>query len=230
MESGDTVDGVGEVAGIGEKVLGAGCQDEGGRNGVDADVILAPLDGETFGEMGDGGFGHAVNGFGGESHKAGLGTHIDDDAALLANHDAAGGLAGKESAFEIDSESGIEISFADVFGGIFGSDAGVVDKNVEPSEFFHGVIDGAEDLIFLGDIHLEGKGAAAEGTDFGGEAGVGMDIAETEGDVGTGIGESERDGAAESAGGAGDEGNLAGHVEVGKVIHVGAPLRESYRV
>ena len=44
-----------------------------------------------------------------------------------------------------------------------------------------------------------------------------MDVTKTESNVGTGVGESERNGTAETAGCAGDEGNLPGEIKLGEL-------------
>lgn len=218
VEGGDAYDGVCMGGGIRQIGFRAGSADEGGGDGVDGDVMAAPFDGEAFGEVGDGGFGHAVDGLRGEGDEASLGTHVDDDALFPGDHDAGGGLAGEESAFEIYGESIVKIFFADIFGGIFRGDAGVVDENIQAAELFDGVVDGFEDLIHAADVHLQRENFAAELADFRGEAGVGVQIAEAEGDVRAGVRESEGDGATKAAGGAGDQGDLAVDGEAG-IIH-----------
>ena len=55
--------------------------------------------------------------------------------------------------------------------------------------------------------------------DLADEVGSGLGVAETERDVGAGMGERECDGAAEAATGAGDERHLAVQVETREVGH-----------
>jgi len=100
--------------------------------------------------------------------------------------------------------------------------ASVVDENVQLSEMIRSFLNGARDLSEIGDVHLKRQSFAAHGLNLADEAGIAARVAQTESDVGAGVGQGERDGAAESAGSSGDEGNLAGEIETGKLRHDGS--------
>ena len=76
-------------------------------------------------------------------------------------------------------------------------------------------------------VHLERQRPPPHRRDLAGEAGIGIGVPKPEGDVGAGIGERQRDGAAEAAGGAGDEGGLSAEIEAGQFRHVFLPLSAS---
>ena len=97
--------------------------------------------------------------------------------------------------------------------------ASVVDEDVELAEVRGRAGYAAGDLIEVGDIHLQRKGAAAHGLDFACEIATGGDVAQAKRDVGSGMSECEGDGATEAACGAGDQGDLPGEVKFGKIIH-----------
>src|SRR5580692_3846653 len=104
MQAGDTFNHVAAESRIRERLVGAWRGDEGGRDGVYRDVVLAPFDGEAFGEVGDGGFAGAVNRFCGQRGESGLRAHVDDAATVLAYHDFRGSLSSKESCLQIDGQ------------------------------------------------------------------------------------------------------------------------------
>src|SRR5215471_19574577 len=119
MKCGDTLDDLGAGLRIGQITFGAGRPNKSRSDRVYGDVVPSPLDGKTLGEVRDGRFSHAINGFSGQCDESGLRTHIDDAAVILANHDTCGSLTGEEGTFQIDSEGRIEVLFADLLGGIF---------------------------------------------------------------------------------------------------------------
>ncbi len=213
------LDHVGAESGIGEGFVGAWRGDEGGRDGVYRDVVLAPFDGQALGEVGDGGFAGAVNRFRGQRGESSLRAHVDDAAAVLADHDFRGSLRGEERCFQIDGEGGVEFLFGDVEGQIGEAVAGVVDEDVELAEMRGGVGYAAGDLIEVGNIHLQRKGTAAHGFDFAREIAPGGDIAQAKSDVGSGMGKREGNGASQAASRGGDQGDFAGEVKTGKFCH-----------
>src|ERR1700761_3024475 len=112
--------------------------DKSWGNGVDGDVVFSPLDGQALGEMSDSRLRHAVNRFGRERRESGLRTHVDDAPTLLADHDAARSLGGKECTFQVNCHREVEVVFSIVFGEIAGSDPGIVDEDVEAAEVLDG--------------------------------------------------------------------------------------------
>ena len=213
------LDHVGAESGIGERFVGAWRGDEGGRDGVYRDVVLAPFDGQAFGEMRDRGFAGAIDGFRRQRGKSGLRAHVDDAAAVLADHDFRGSLRGEERCFQIDGEGGVEFMLGDVEGQIGEAVAGVIDEDVELAEMRGGVSYAAGDLIEMGNIHLQRKGAAAHGFDLACETGPGADVAQAQCDVGSDMGKREGNGASQAACRGGDQGNFAGEIKFGKFWH-----------
>src|SRR4029077_15329331 len=133
-----------------------------------------------------------------------------------------GGLAGEESGLQIQGESEVEVVFVDVEREATDAVAGVVDENVQLSEMFSSFLNGGRDLSEIGHVHLKRQRLAAHGLNFAYEAGRAAHVAQAEGDVGAGVGQGERDGAAEPAGSSGDKGDLAGEIEAGKLRHEGS--------
>ena len=105
--------------------------------------------------------------------------------------------------------------------------AGVVDENVQLSEMISSFLNGGRDLSEIGDVHLKRQSFAAHGLNLADEAGRAAHVAQAEGDVGAGVGQGDRDGAAESAGSSGDEGDLAGEIEAGGGIELSFKKKHS---
>src|SRR5438034_1818583 len=136
-----------------QRLFGARRGDERGRHGIHRDVVPAPLDGQTLGQVRDGRLAHAVYRFRRQRHKPGLGAHIDDAPPILANHDASGSLAGKERPSQIQVNGLVELVLWHVLGEMVKASPGVVHQDVEPSEMRDRVIHGAEDLVEAGHVH-----------------------------------------------------------------------------
>jgi hypothetical protein len=73
--------------------------------------------------------------------------------------------------------------------------------------------DRGEHLIESRHIHLERQSSAAQSLDFAWQAGVGMDVAQAQCDVGSGVSQGERDRAAEASCRAVNQRRLACQVE-----------------
>src|SRR5437879_10224128 len=101
-----------------QRLFGARGRDKRGRHGIHRDVVLAPLDRQALGQVRDGRLAHAVYRFRRQRHKPGLGAHIDDTPPILANHDAAGSLAGKERPLQIQVHGLIKLALWHVLGEI----------------------------------------------------------------------------------------------------------------
>src|SRR5215469_16092810 len=119
MKRGDTLDDLEAGLRIGQITFGARRPNKSRGDRVYGDVVPSPLDGKTFGEVRDGRFGHAINGFSGQCDESSLRTHIDDAAVILPDHDTSGSLTGEEGTFQIDGEGRIEVFLADILGRIF---------------------------------------------------------------------------------------------------------------
>ena len=128
-------------------------------------------------------------------------------------------LADEEGRLDVEVDRQVEVGLARVLRPRLDAAADIVDENVDPAEFGDRLVDRGVGLVQLQRVHLERQRPPPHGRDLGGEAGIGGGIAEPEGDVGAGIGERKRDGAAETAGSAGDEGGLAAKIEAGQFRH-----------
>ena len=60
------------MAQVGEILFSVWRADKRGGDGVHADSMFAPFDSQAFRQMGDAGFGHAVNRFGGKRSESRL--------------------------------------------------------------------------------------------------------------------------------------------------------------
>src|SRR5437763_525614 len=99
VEGGDAVNGVGQMAQVGEILFRAWRANKSGGDGVHADSMFAPFDSQAFRQMSDAGFGHAVNRFGGKCSESRLRAHVDNGAFLLLDHYATRGLAGEKRSY-----------------------------------------------------------------------------------------------------------------------------------
>src|SRR2546425_3940232 len=63
VQGGDALDHVSAERRVRQRLFGARGRDKRGRHGVHRDVVLAPLDGQAFGQVGDGRLAHAVHRF-----------------------------------------------------------------------------------------------------------------------------------------------------------------------
>ena len=155
MQSRDAFDGVGAEGRVAERCFGAGGADEGGRDGIDVNVVLTPFDSQAFRQVRDGRLRHAVNGFRRQRHKARLGAHVHNAAVFLANHDAAGRLAGEKRPLQIHCQRAVEVLLAHVFGQVFRGDAGIVHQDIQPSEMPGGVFNRRKYLFEARHVHLK---------------------------------------------------------------------------
>src|ERR1700744_6300508 len=96
--------------------------------------------------MADARLGHAVDRLGRQRSKGSLRTHIDDATTLLPAHHLSRGWAGKKGALQVDRQGAIEVFFGNVLGKILGSNARVIDQNVQSSKSLNRVIDRLLDL------------------------------------------------------------------------------------
>ena len=133
-----------------------------------------------------------------------------------------------EDAVQVDVDLAaplIVVHFPEVLLSRDEGEAGVVDEDVDAAELGDGAIDHRLDLLGLGDVKIEGEGAAAEGADLFGDGGcaapgsVAFGLREVfvragergDDDVCAVFGEADGDGAADAAhaAGAGDDGDFA---------------------
>jgi hypothetical protein len=100
-------------------------------------------------------------------------------------------------------------------------DARVVDQDVDRAHLGLGVGDGGLDAGVVGDVEPDDVGIAAVGFDLGAQRLQALDPAAGQRDAGAGLRERPRELRAEAAGGAGDERDAAGKIDV--VAHPHAP-------
>jgi hypothetical protein len=119
-------------------------------------------------------------------------------------HDS--GLHAVIEAFHVHAKNAIEVFFGGAFDGADVRDSGVVDENGK-TVAFEELIEECVDLLTVGDIAMVRDGVSAGGSDLlaGGFGVVEVDIEDAErGSVG---GEFARDGAADAAATAGNDGD-----------------------
>src|SRR3981081_2166205 len=69
VKGGDALEDISAGVGVGQIFLCARSVDECGCDRIHCDVVLSPFDGKAFGEMRNGGLGHAVDGLGGQGNE-----------------------------------------------------------------------------------------------------------------------------------------------------------------
>ncbi len=200
---------------------GLGGGEESGDEGVDADVVLCPCAGEVFGEVVDGGFGRRVGADAGNGHGAGHGADVDDAARLVVvDEELAEDLAGAEGAFEVDVQHSVEFLVGDFEEGGAGTCSGSVDEDVYFSRAEQYGGEEVFDVAALADVGFVEPGLAADGIDGGEFVDGVLRVAPDEDDFGSGACEGNAHAAAEVAGAAGDDGDLAAEVKEGcDVLH-----------
>jgi hypothetical protein len=175
-----------------------------GGDGVDVDAAGGPLVGEGLGELADAAFGRGIGRDVDASLEGEQRGDVDDFAAALGEHVAAGVLGEAEDTGEVDIDDSLPVFGGVVGGGGAADDAGVVDEDVNGAEAGDGFVDEAMADILVADVADEGDGMSAGGVDeclgfFWDGAGA------VESDVGASFGESEGDAGAEAARGTSDE-------------------------
>ncbi len=220
MQGRDPLANVGLERGVGQGLRRAVRADEGRGDGVDVDPVLAPFDGEALRQVGDGGLRRAIDRLGRQGDEPGLGAQVDDPAAALADHGATRGLAGEEGALDVHGHGQVEVGLVDVDGEILRAETGVVDEDVEPSEPLDDGVDRRRDLADPRDVHLDAHRATTHALDLGDEV-VGRPVTtQSQGDVGTGVGEREGDRPTEPARGTRHERGLTRQREAGELRHL----------
>ena len=137
-------------------------------------------------------------------------AHVDD-AALRRAELRQGFARNQKRAAGVGFEDGVPLIEGQALEGRGGEDSGVIDENVEAAKGGGDLGDGGADGGFGTNIARNGKRAAADGGDSGGggsSSGFGGAIGD--GDVGAGVSESKRDGAAQAASASCNEDRFAG--------------------
>lgn len=195
----------------GVDVVGAddGCFDAGGA--------VAQFHSEGFVEADGGEFTGAVVGEFFRSDESGGGGDGDDVAFATFEHVGEEGFGGPEEGEGVDAEGLDNLFIGEVEEVVAADDAGVVDEDVDASDFVFDLLGGGVDGFAVGDITGEAEDGAS-GFDLDVADGFveefGVDIAEDHGGAEAGHGEGEV--ASEAVGGAGDKDFLA--VELGHCL------------
>src|SRR5262249_53237365 len=135
---------------------------------------------------------------------------VDDHAAApLLHHLTLGPLAPEEYTVEVDADDGVPSVDRDLLGLGSKRCAGVVDHDVEATEIPSGALD--DSLHLLLDAHVDGhrEGPAAEPADRLRHRLEVLELPATDGDVGAGAGEFDRDRFADAGPSARDHGGPA---------------------
>ncbi len=173
--------------------------DGAGKDGVDADVVLAELVGEGAGEADDGGLGGDIDGHAGIGDEPGDGAEVEDggDAGLLQC--GKRGLGEEELMAKVDGHQGIPELRCDFGGGVATVVAGVVDEDVETAEGIDGGCNGWADGGDVGDVATKidgrGKSVCLDGCD---QPGGGLVLNIEEGDLGALLSEAKDEGFADA--------------------------------
>jgi hypothetical protein len=122
----------------------------------------------------------------------------------------------QEHSAQVDCDHAVPVVVGRVGqGGSAGPlDAGIVERHVDPAVGVHRDIEGSLHLAGVGDVATDGDGLAAGFGDEPGGFGVGLLVGVGDDYRGAFAGEREGGGAADAAGGTGDEGNVVGEPAV----------------
>lgn len=182
--------------------------DRAGRDGVHGDAARGNFFGERAGDLLHGAFSPAISAVAGYWPASG-GTGKVDDAPALG--EARGCLlAGEEGAFDVDGENAIELRFGNIADGFVEHDSSIVHKDVQLAKLLYSLVEQTDDFRDASHVGLNRDCVTAGGFDIGDELfGFLSAVGIVDGDGSAGFGESFGDGAADAAGGAGDEGDFS---------------------
>src|ERR1700688_2611169 len=144
------------------------------------------------------------------AHVNNFGFDFFRASGAFAAHPFQGFAGDQERAASVGGEDGVPLAEGEALeiGSVVVG--GVVDEDVDASEFAPGIFHHGLDAGFIGDVAAQGEGAhAVAGEIDDGLLGFAGGIEIGEGDVGAGLGQGESGGASQAAGGAGDEAGLA---------------------
>ena len=172
-----------------------------------------------------GGLAEAVDRLAGERDEAGLRAHVDDAAALPRAIMCLPAYWLRKNA-DLTFRSMVKSKSASVKSSIGPSvpPPTLLTRMSRPAEGGDRRVDRGIGLRQVACVHLQRQRACGRMASISADdAGVLVDVAKAERDDGAGIGKGHRDGAAETAGGAGDERGLSREAEVGQRFHVYSP-------
>ena len=201
----------GDVFGQGAGHVGG---DEAGGDGVGGDAAGGEFAGGGFCEGDEGGFAGRVVGLAGVADEAADGGDVDDATVAGFHHGADDGAGKEEGGAEVGVEDALPVFVAHAQEECVAGDAGVVDENVDFLKFLEDGFGEGLGGFGVGDVAGEGVGLStggAAGFDSGCEA---FRRAGHEGQGGAVLGEEFGNGEADSAAGAGDEGDVVFEITV----------------
>jgi hypothetical protein len=135
---------------------------------------------------------------------------VDDAAPMAPAHAGQDGLRHQEARFQVDRDQFVPIPLGDLFDALHAGDAGVIHQDIDVAEFHADGIHQAIDAGASGDVGLDGDTAAPEASDLRfGVLRVGGASPVIDRHIGACPGKCHRDGAADAAAGAGDQGDFA---------------------
>jgi len=211
------------LAGEARVLLAAGAH-EAGADGGDADAFVAKLGVESFGEAGESELGGDVREQVRDGDLAANGGDVDDAAAGFVERGEQvreRSLDGVEGGEEVGLHGAVVGVGGLVFEGADLDDSGVVDEEVDAAEGTDGGFDETCGLGLVGevagdeeDVVFVGDAAALQQVDAGMFEFV--SVAGGEDEFEAGAPEAMGDGEAESAGAAGDDGDLGGIVALAR--------------
>ena len=182
-------------------------------NAVALDIVLAVLGSDVLGQHLQAALSSSV---GGDSLTAQLAHHradVDNLTAALLDHVRDNGLGHDERGVQVNVDDLTELSSAHLGHRDTLDDTGVVDQNVDVTNFLGNLLDECLDSVLVGDVADIAVGINA-GLFVGGQALVDQllfDVVENDG--GAVVGHSGSNGKTDAVGSAGDQGDLAGQIK-----------------
>jgi hypothetical protein len=187
-----------------EEFLKGGGVDRSGAYNVDADAACLQICGPCAGKGPDRGLGCRVDAVGGETFAANDGAIENDGGAVGKQRKRL--FDGKQEAFYVAGEDGVEVIFIDGFEGKVCEDARVGEDNIEPALFLFNLSKEAVQVLQIRHVTLNG---AYVRTDlFDGLVEFGL-IAAGDEDVGSFADEVFRRGETDAAVAAGNQCNFS---------------------
>lgn len=218
MSHGDTcADALEQVRMVGIVLLIDAGDAHAGSNGIDLDLVGAPLHGKDLSELIDAGLAYGIDGGAVIQALEGRdGAEIDDFAAVVF-HEREGGAAAPVGTAQIDVHDGVPIIILIVEDGLHSVDSGIVDQDIEAAELFLHIIEQTFDGLLAGNVYGMCVDVEASGAHFFGGGVAFLHITVGANDGSASFRQTFSHGSAETNAGSGDDGNLSG--EIKKLVH-----------
>ena len=194
--------------------------DYAGADGVDPDVRRGVVECGVFGQADHAVFRGGIGGAASKDLDSRAGGGVDDRAAAVLEQQRDLVLQAQEHAFEVDGDDPVPFLFGDL-GGRLGLllGAGVVEGVVQAPEPLHCLGKRGLHVRAASHVAADGEGLAAEDLDHPDRVLAALLVDVGDHDVGAFTGERQCGGAADAAGRAGHERDLAVEVSI-RVGHV----------